>query len=76
MTINQLESLNDDELAMLWFCINKVNPPILKEIELEPVLFTSINHKKLMNRLNQCKVHVKAEHQQVYDGLMGKLNVR
>jgi hypothetical protein len=26
--------------------------------------------------LNQCKVHVKAEHQQVYDGLMGKLNVR
>lgn len=76
MTIDQLKSLTEDELSMLWFCINKVNPPILKEIELEPVLFTSINHKKLMNRLNQCKVHVKAEHRQVYDGLMGKLNVR
>ena len=76
MTIDQLKSLTEDELSMLWFCINKVNPSILKEIELEPILFTSINHKKLMNRLNQCKVHVKAEHQQVYDGLMGKLNVR
>ena len=76
MTIDQLKSLTEDELSMLWFCINKVNPQILKEVELEPVLFTSINHKKLMNRLNQCKVHVKAEHQQVYDGLMTKLTVR
>jgi hypothetical protein len=76
MTIDQLKSLTEDELSMLWFCINKVNPQILKEVELEPVLFTSINHKKLMNRLNQCKVHVKAEHQQVYDGLMNKLTVR
>lgn len=76
MTIDQLKSLTEDELSMLWFCINKVNPSILKEIEIEPILFTSINHKKLMNRLNQCKVHVKDEHQQVYDGLMDKLNVR
>ena len=76
MTIDQLKSLTEDELSMLWFCINKVNPPILKEIELEPVLFPSINHKKLMNRLNQCKVHIKAEHQQVYDGLVSKLTVR
>jgi len=76
MTIDQLKSLTEDELSMLWFCINKVNPPILKEIELEPVLFTSINHRKLMDRLNQCKVHVKVEHQKVYDGLMTKLSVR
>jgi len=76
MTIDQLKSLNDDELAMLWFCINKVQPPILKGIELEPVLFTSINHKKLMDRLMQCKVHVKADYQKIYDGLYGKLSVR
>lgn len=76
MTIDQLKSLNDDELSMLWFCVNKVNPPILQGIELEPVLFTSINHKKLIDRLVKCKVHVKVEHQQVYDGLMTKLTVR
>ena len=35
MTIDQLKSLTEDELSMLWFCINKVNPSILKEIELE-----------------------------------------
>lgn len=76
MTIDQLKSLTEDELSMLWFCVNKVNPPILKEIELEPVLFTSIKHRRLMDRLSQCRVHVKDDHQKVYDGLMGKLSVR
>ncbi len=76
MTKEQLNSLTDDELSMLWFIINKINPPILKDIEMEPVLFTSINHRKLIDRIMKCKVHVKIEHMPVFDGLMSKLTVR
>lgn len=76
MTREQLKSLTDDELSMLWFIINKINPVILKDIELEPVLFTSINHKKLVERIMKCKVHVKTEHMSVFDGLVSKLTVR
>lgn len=56
--------------------INKINPTILKDIEMEPVLFTSINHKKLVDRVMKCKVHVKNEHMPVFDGLMSKLTIR
>lgn len=76
MTREQLKSLDDNELIMLWFIINKINPVILKDIELEPVLFTSINHRKLMERIMKCKVHVKDEHMKVFDGLVNKLSVR
>ena len=76
MTKEQLNSLTEDELSMLWFIINKINPTILKDIEMEPVLFTSINHKKLVDRVMRCKVHVKNEHMSVFDVLMSKLTIR
>jgi len=76
MTKEQLKSLTDDELAMLWFIVNKVNPPVLANIEMEPILFTSINHRRLIDRVLKCKVHVKPEHMPVFDGLMNKLAVR
>lgn len=75
MKLEQLESLTEDELAMLWFCINKVNPPVLTSVELEPSLFVSIKHKRLMDRILQCAQHVKEEHHAVFTGLVNKLKV-
>lgn len=75
MTREQLKSLTDDEMSMLWFIINKVNPQVLMNVELEPELFTSIRHKKLIDRIMKCKVHVKPEHMPVFDGLIGKLKI-
>lgn len=75
MKKEQLKSLNEDELSILWFCVNKVNPPVLKGIELDPVLFTSINHKMLMDRLLQCRQYIKEEYINVFDGLVHKLKV-
>ena len=49
MKLDHLDSLTEDELAMLWFCVNKVNPSVLTGIELEPSLFVAIKHKKLMD---------------------------
>ena len=46
MKLDHLQSLTEDELAILWFCINKINPPVLSGFELEPSLFVAIKHKK------------------------------
>ena len=75
MRIEQLKSLDEDELAILWYCINKIEPTVITGIELEPELFTSINHKALMNRVTNCRLNIKEEHHQVFDGLVAKLRV-
>jgi hypothetical protein len=75
MKFDHLDSLTEDELAMLWFCVNKVNPSVLSGIELEPSLFVAIKHKKLMDRLLQCAQYVKEEHHSVFTGLVNKLKV-
>ena len=75
MKLEHLDSLTEDELAILWYCINKVNPPVLADIELEPELFIAIKHRKLMYRLLQCGQHVKEEYHSVFAGLINKLKV-
>lgn len=75
MKLEQLKSLSEDELALLWGCINLVEPPVIKNIQLEPQLFTSINHRKLMDRLTNCKLKIKEEHHPLFDGLLNKLRV-
>jgi hypothetical protein len=75
MKLEHLDSLTEDELAILWYCINKVNPPVLADIELEPELFIAIKHRKLMDRLLQCGQHVKEEYHSVFAGLINKLKV-
>lgn len=75
MTTEQLKSLNEDELAMLWYCINKINPPVIADIEMEPSLFMSINHRRLMDRLLNCVKLVKEEHRNIITGLTDKLKV-
>jgi len=75
MRLEQLHSLNEDELAMLWYCINKIDPPVLAGVELDPEVFPSINHRKLMDRLTNARITVKEEHLPLFDGLVAKLRV-
>lgn len=75
MRIEQLKSLTDDELTILWGCVNIVKPTIMQNMELEPELFTSINHRKLMDRLTNCKKLLKEEHHVIFDGLLNKLRL-
>lgn len=75
MRREHLESLTDDELALLWGCINIVEPTVIQNVQLEPQLFTSINHRKLMDRLTNCKLKIKEEHHPLLDGLLNKLRV-
>ena len=75
MKLEQLKSLTEDELAMLWYCINKIDPPVLSGVELDPSIFVAIKHKFLMNRLLSCAQYVKDEHRTVFTGLVNKLKV-
>ena len=75
MTRNQLKSLTDDEIAMLWGIVNLVNPPVMQGVQMEPSLFPSIKHKMLMDRVMQCKKFLKQEHYEIFDGLVNKLKV-
>ena len=75
MTRNQLKSLTDDDIAMLWGIVNLVNPPVMQGVQMDPSLFPSINHKMLMDRVMQCKKFLKQEHYEIFDGLVNKLKV-
>jgi len=75
MSKDQLKSLTEDELTMLWGIINLVKPKVIKDVDMEPVLFTSIKHKMLLNRIRNCKSLVKEQHHQLFDGLLNKLMV-
>lgn len=74
MRLEQLHSLNEEETAILWYCVNKIEP-VLDEVELDPIVFPSIDHRKLMDRLTNCRVHVKDEHLPLFDGLVAKLRL-
>lgn len=75
MRLEELNSLNDDELAMLWYAVNKVNPPVLAGVELEPSVFFSIKPQAIHQRIDQLEPAVKDEHRAVYDSLRQKLNM-
>lgn len=73
MTLEQLKSLTEDEVLMLWYIINKIEPAVMPGIELEPGLFTSVNREALLNRINKAKPLVKEEHIEIYNSIVSKL---
>lgn len=73
MTLEQLHSLTEDETTMLWGIVNLGNPPVIKGIHMEPVLFTSIKNEKLRDRVIQFDKYVKPEYIEIYNSLKSKL---
>lgn len=74
MTLSQLKSLNEDEVALLWFIINKVNPSVMSW-EMDPSLFCSIKHNRLVDRIRQCDKFIKPEHMDKFTSLKTKLGI-
>jgi hypothetical protein len=73
MTIEQLKSLSEDEVAMLWGMINLGNPPVIKGVHMEPSLFPSIKNEMLKHRVLQFDKYVKPEYSEIYNSLKNKL---
>ena len=73
MTLDQLQSLSEDEVTMLWGIVNMGNPPVLTGQELEPTLFPFIKENKLKDRVIQFDKYVKPEYIGIYTSLRSKL---
>jgi hypothetical protein len=75
MRLEEFKSLTEDELAMLWYVINKTTPPVLSGVELEPSVFCAIHPQAIWNRVDQIELAVKDEYKSIYDSLRQKLNM-
>jgi hypothetical protein len=75
MNLEQLQSLNDDEISMLWYIVNKLTTPIISGIELEPTLFTSIDNRTLIDRVVQAQSSVTEAALPIYDSLKLKMGI-
>jgi len=75
MNLEQLQSLNDDEISMLWYIVNKLTTPIISGIELEPTLFTSIDNRALIDRVVQAQSSVTEAALPIYDSLKLKMGI-
>lgn len=75
MTTEQLRSLTEDEQAMLWYMVNKVQPTVIADQELNFELFTSIRHPLLVHRIKSLENLVSDAGKEVYIGLKAKLGI-
>jgi len=75
MTLEQLKSLNEDEMAMLWYIANKMERPVITGVEFPIELFTSIDNANLNLRVINAKPQVKEEAMAVYDSLKVKMGI-
>jgi len=73
MTLDQLHSLTEDEVTMLWGIVNMGNPPVLSGQQVEPSLFPFIKDHKLKERVIQFDKYVKPEYIGIYTSLRSKL---
>lgn len=76
MTLEQFNSLNEDETAMLWHIVNKLTKPVVDGLELEPQLFTSINNHALHQRIVNAESSITESAKPIYSELMAKLNIK
>lgn len=75
MRLEEFKSLTEDELAILWYAVNKTTPPVLDGVELEPSVFCAIKPQAIRNRVDQIELAVKDEHKSIYESLRQKLHM-
>jgi len=75
MRLEEFKSLTEDEIAMLWYAVNKTTPPVLAGVELEPSVFCAIKPHAIRSRVDQIELAVKDEHKSIYESLRQKLNM-
>ena len=74
MRIEQLQSLTEDELAMVLYIVN-VLKPMEPKMEITPRLLTVMNHAFLVKKLVDSFNLVKPEAYPIYSSLLTKLGI-
>lgn len=76
MTLNQLQSLTDDELAMALYIVNNINPLTIPPGPLDPRDLTWFKHSFLIQRFIDAFSKLKPEGHATYKSLMEKLGMK
>lgn len=76
MTLNQLQTLTDDELAIALYVVNHVSPPGIPPGPFEARELTWFKHPALVQKLIDSFPKIKPEGHATYSSLMGKLGVK
>jgi len=76
MTLNQLELLSEDELSMLLYVVNRVDPPCVPKMEFEPRHLTWFKHDQLVQKMLNIFPQLLPEAHPVYVSMMEKLGVK
>lgn len=75
MTINQLSSLDEQELQMSLYIVNVISP-IKPSMEILPHELPWLKHDMLVKKLLDAFQQVKPEYHSIYISLMQKLGVK
>lgn len=76
MTLNQLETLSEDELAFALYVVNVIDPPCVPKIEFQPRHLTWFQADDLNKKLVNAFPKVLPEGHAVFTSLMQKLGVK
>lgn len=76
MTLNQLQSLDDSELALVLYVVNHISPPVTPPPPFEPIHLTWWKHQALVQKLIDAFPQIKPEAHAIYSSLMEKLGVK
>jgi hypothetical protein len=75
MTLNQLETLTDEELALALVIVNDIAPPVLPKGPFEPRHLTWFNHEQLIKKFLEIFSKLTPDGHATYVSLMQKLGV-
>lgn len=76
MTLQQLSNLNEDELAIALYIVNRIDPLGCPKVELNPRHLTWFKHDMLVKKLLNSFPRLKPEGHATYTSLMEKLGVK
>lgn len=76
MTLNQLESLTEDEMGLALYVVNVIAPPSIPKMEFQPRHLTWFKHDALVKKLLDSFSKLKPEGHATYTSLMEKLGVK
>jgi len=75
MTLNQLHSLDEQELALALVIVNEIAPPTLPKMTFEPRHLTWFNHEQLIRKFLEIFSKLTPDGHATYVSLMQKLGV-
>lgn len=76
MTLNQLETLNEDELAMIMYIVNILSPLDVPKIQLTPRHLTWFRPEALNQKVLDCFPRVNPEYHEIYKSLLEKMGLK